>query len=92
MTEALLSPVEAARELCISERHLRALTVAGQIRYINVGLGGKRETRRYDPQDLAAFREARKAVATVAPTVRQPRSFIDVSDYQARLDARRKRP
>lgn len=55
----LLSPSDAAKELCISEKQLRSLTCAGAIRYINIGLGEKRETRRYDPVDLEAFREAR---------------------------------
>lgn len=32
---ALLSPEQAARELCISEKQLRALTCAGRIRYVN---------------------------------------------------------
>lgn len=53
---ALLSPHEAARELCISEKQLRSLTCAGRIRYVNVGLGEKRETRRYDPADLEDFK------------------------------------
>lgn len=48
--------MEAARELCISEKQLRSLTCAGRIRYVNVGLGEKRETRRYDPADLEDFR------------------------------------
>lgn len=88
---ALLSPEAAARELCISEKQLRALTCAGQIRYINIGLGGKRETRRYDSADLEAFREARKCLFSSAPANRNTRttSVIDASDFQARLDARR---
>lgn len=88
---ALLSPPEAARELCISEKQLRALTCAGRIRYVNIGLGEKREARRYDPADLEAFREARKCQSTSAPANRNTRStsVIDASDFQARLDARR---
>ncbi|TGP34052.1 MULTISPECIES: GIY-YIG nuclease family protein [unclassified Mesorhizobium] len=56
MSRPLLSPLEAARELCISEKQLRALTAAGRIKYVNIGLGSKRETRRYDPADLDDFR------------------------------------
>jgi hypothetical protein len=55
-SEALLSPQDAARSLCISEKQLRALTCAGRIRYVNIGLGEKRETRRYDPADLEDFK------------------------------------
>lgn len=91
MIDALLSPAEAARDLCISEKHLRALTVAGEIPYVNVGLGGKRETRRYEPGDIEAFRQARTISAAKLPSVRLPRLFIDASDFQARLGARRKR-
>jgi len=88
---ALLSPAEAARDLCISEKQLRALTCAGQIRYVNIGLGEKRETRRYDPADLQEFREARKCQSTSALVSRNihSTSVIDASDFQARLDARR---
>ncbi|MCT7375898.1 helix-turn-helix domain-containing protein [Chelativorans salis] len=57
--ERLLTPSQAARELCVSDKQLRALTRAGHIRYINVGLGEKRETRRYDLADLQAFLEER---------------------------------
>lgn len=87
---ALLSPEQAARELCISEKQLRSLTCAGRIRYVNVGLGEKRETRRYDPADIQEFREARKCLSSSAPANRNTRttSVIDASDFQARLDAR----
>lgn len=87
----LLTPDQAASELGISDTQLRALTKAGAIRYVNIGLGTKRETRRYDPEDLAAFREARKCRSTSAPARRSTRStsVIDASDFQARLDARR---
>ncbi|RWN59940.1 MAG: DNA-binding protein [Mesorhizobium sp.] len=91
MSRALLSPEDAARELCISEKQLRALTCAGKIRYVNIGLGEKRETRRYDPADLEEFRENRKCLSSSAPANRNTRmtSIIDASDFQARLDARR---
>lgn len=89
--EALLSPQDAARSLCISEKQLRALTCAGRVRYVNIGLGEKRETRRYDPADLKEFLEARKCLSISAPANRNTRttSVIDASDFQARLDARR---
>lgn len=64
MRAPLLTPAEAARELRVSEKQLRWLTNAGQIRYINVGLGEKRECRRYDPSDLDQFREARACQST----------------------------
>ena len=87
----LLSPSEAAEELCISEKHLRYLTCQGQIRYINIGMGSKRETRRYDPDDLRAFREARACLSTRGQDNRNTRttSVIVGIDFQARRDARR---
>jgi hypothetical protein len=52
----LLSPIEAAEFLCVSHKQLRSLTTAGRIRYVNVGLGEKREMRRYDIADLEDFK------------------------------------
>lgn len=90
MTRALISPADAAAELCISEKQLRALTCAGQIRYVNIGMGEKRETRRYDPEDLEAFREARKCLSIRGPDNQNTHStsVIAVHDFQARRDAR----
>lgn len=91
MSRALLSPSQAARELCISEKQLRSLTCAGAIRYINIGLGAKRETRRYDPADLEAFREARACLSSNVPAnlnIRMTSAF-EAIDFQAALDARR---
>lgn len=87
---ALLTPDEAARELSVSEKHLRALTDAGQIRYVNISLGAKRERRRYDPQDLDQFREARKCLSTSgqAPRHTAMTSVVVGIDFQARRDAR----
>ncbi|WP_187969229.1 helix-turn-helix domain-containing protein [Aquibium microcysteis] len=63
---ALLSPAEAAERLGISDRQLRALTVSGAIPYINIGLGTKREARRYDPADVKQFVESRRRQADEA--------------------------
>lgn len=53
--ESLLSELEAARRLLLSERTLRKLRAEGQIRY--VALTGRRVA--YRPQDLEAFVSAR---------------------------------
>ena len=88
---ALLTPAEAANELAISEKQLRWLTNAGHIRYVNVGLGAKRECRRYDATDIDQFRDARKCLSTSAQArpYTASTSVIEASDFQARLDARR---
>lgn len=85
---ALLTPLEAARELAISTKQLRALTRAGKIRYINIGLGMKRETRRYAPEDLEKFLESRSFQSASAQVIRPDPTFM-VHDFQARIDARR---
>lgn len=90
MRAPLLTPAEAARELRVSEKQLRWLTNAGQIRYINVGLGRERECRRYEPADIDHFREARKCQSSSEPVKQRTAttSAIDASDFQALLDAR----
>lgn len=85
-----LTPKEAANELSVSEKHLRFLTDEGHIRYINIGLGEKRERRRYDPIDLEQFLEARKCLSSSAPDTKPiaMTSAIVVHDFQARRTAR----
>lgn len=62
-TLELIMPEEAAKRLCISVKQLRDLTDAGYLRWINIGLGGKRPTRRYTETDLQAFIEERSEKA-----------------------------
>jgi excisionase family DNA binding protein len=89
----LMTPAEAARQLAISEKQLRELASLGKIRYVNVGNGEKRETRRYAEQDLARFIEARskqECRSTDAPAKRSTRSTsgVVVHDFQALRAAR----
>jgi hypothetical protein len=86
-----MMPADAARELQVSEKQLRALSTAGEIKYINIGLGEKRETRRYDPADLEEFKEARKCQSSRGPGSRRTptTSAIVEIDFQARRNARR---
>lgn len=84
----LLTPEQAASELAISTRQLRDLTVSGEIRYINIGNGSVRETRRYDPADIEDFKSRRRSVGgkTVRATSRTKSDFIDTTDFQRRLE------
>jgi len=84
----LLTPEQAASELAISTRQLRDLTVSGEIRYINIGNGSVRETRRYDPADIEDFKNRRKSFGKqpVRPTSRTKSEFIDTTDFQRRLE------
>ena len=59
----LLTPEQAAKELGIGVDTLAAMRKAGEIPYINIGRGRKRETPRYDLDDLIAWREKRKQTA-----------------------------
>jgi excisionase family DNA binding protein len=63
----LLTPAEAAKLLAISDRQLRELSAHGDIPFVNIGLGLKRETRRYRPDDIKAFIEARTKTAFPQP-------------------------
>lgn len=67
-TVPLLRPSEAAELLAISDRQLRDLTAHGDLPFVGIGVGLKRETRRYRPDDIKAFIEARLKTATPQPT------------------------
>ncbi|TIS37560.1 MAG: helix-turn-helix domain-containing protein [Mesorhizobium sp.] len=95
-TMPLLTPEEACAELGIGEDTLRAMRKAGEIPYINVGQGKKRETPRYELDDLNAWKAKRKKVVKCpsleGPTPRMAStpttSNYRVVDFQARRAAR----
>lgn len=87
----LLTPAEVAQQLQISVKQLRALVRAGKIRYVNTGLGLSRETRRFHPDDIAAF--VRSASTFVYPQPMRsgrsrpiPNPKTPESDFMRRLD------
>ena len=53
--QQLLTPQQAAKLLAISVKQLRDLSHEGLISFVNIGLGTKRPTRRYLPQDIDDF-------------------------------------
>ena len=59
MSQALLTPSEAANRLGVSVRQIRVLTDEGLLRWVNIGLGEKRPTRRFTEADLLEFIEER---------------------------------
>ncbi|TGT72966.1 DNA-binding protein [bacterium M00.F.Ca.ET.159.01.1.1] len=93
----LLTPEQACAELGIGEDTLRALRKAGEIPYINIGRGEKRETPRYELDDLNAWKAKRKKVAscpsTEGPIPRTVRSRTTsnsaVADFLEALNAKR---
>jgi len=90
----LLTPEQAAKHLGIGEDTLRALRKAGEIPYVNVGLGQKRETPRYEVADLDAWVQRRKTVASRPPAPGRGRGAPPgqsgmVADFLARLEEHR---
>jgi excisionase family DNA binding protein len=76
----LLTPEQAAKELGIGVDTLHAMRKAGEIRYVNIGRGKKRETPRYDLDDLMEWREKRKQRAWPLRHAKTgPTGFIGVS-------------
>jgi hypothetical protein len=89
--DRLLYPREAATFLSISEKQLRSLTSAGEIRYVNIGSGLKRETRRYILQDILDFIDRRRSGFQPGSTgQRKPAATIGV-DFDEMLRLRRER-
>ncbi|MDW9762195.1 helix-turn-helix domain-containing protein [Sinorhizobium meliloti] len=87
MTTSLLTPEQAADRLGISVRQLRDLTDEGLLRWINIGLGEKRPTRRYTEADLQEFimersRKCRSTNEKARTPTRTTSSFV-VSDFLA---------
>lgn len=76
-TYQLLRPAEAAKILAIDVQHLHALATHGEIRYVNIGTGAKRETRRFRAQDVQAFVEERTRTGHVRWSTRPP---IEITD------------
>lgn len=90
----LLTPKQAAAELGISQDQLLKLTERGALPYVNIGLGAKRQARRYEPDDIGAFKVARRKVecpSTGAPA-RKPTPMTSgyrVVDFSAERKKRR---
>ncbi|WP_352560728.1 helix-turn-helix domain-containing protein [Mesorhizobium sp. M0025] len=69
----LLTPAEAAEFLAVTPKHLLELTNEGALRWVNIGLEGKRPTRRYKQDDLAEFigKRSQKACRYTESTANQ---------------------
>lgn len=91
-------PEQVAEALAISVRHLIYLTQDGEIPFVNVGRRS-RTIRRYDPADIQAFIESRKATevareATVPARTSKRQKFEQYAplDFKAlREEIRRKK-
>ncbi len=68
--QQLLTPEQASKLLAISVKQLRDLTDAGELAFVNIGLGTKRPTRRYLPEDLELFISRRRMERS--PVIRNP--------------------
>lgn len=96
LPQPLLTPEDAARVLGISEDTLRQMRKSGELPYVNIGRGKKRETPRYDVDDLIAWRAKRKVTACPSSSDPTPRTASTrmtsgsvVADFRAALAERR---
>lgn len=75
LTSDLLTADEAAKLLRIGRRTFDAHVARGDIAYIAVGMGLKRTRKRFDPEDLARFRQQQRRVeCPSAPSLSRQRA------------------
>src|ERR1022692_3591240 len=71
---SLITPYEAAEELGISTKLLLGYVRDGELRYVDVGRGGKRKKRMFNPADVEDFKERRtRREMPCRSTSRRPR-------------------
>lgn len=93
----LLTADEAANLLRIGRRTFEGHVARGDIAYIAVGLGEKRIRKRFDPEDIAQFRERQRRVECPPEATRGRRRPLaaptpEIVDFDALLrDLRAKR-
>lgn len=90
----LLTADEAAKLLRIGRRTFDGHVARGDIAYIAVGLGVKRVRKRFDPEDIARFREQQRRVECPPQPTRGRRRAakqpaIEIIDFKALLEERR---
>lgn len=59
----VVSITEAARRLSCSRGHVYNLIAAGELRVVNIGIGGRPKSRLY-PEDIDAYLERKTRVAS----------------------------
>lgn len=93
--QPLLTPQQAAELLAVSTRHLRDITSAGLVRYVNIGVRD-RETRRYRMVDLEAYVESNlrlggcKTEAAPRPRSRGHKDALSVIDFTRLLEEKQR--
>lgn len=88
----LLTADEAAEMLRIGRRTFDAHVARGDIPYIAVGMGLKRTRKRFEPEDLARFRERQRRLeypTTLADRTERAASPGEGIDFAALLRERR---
>ncbi|MGE8131585.1 helix-turn-helix domain-containing protein [Methylobacterium sp. NPDC080182] len=90
----LLTADEAAKLLRIGRRTFDGHVARGDIAYIAVGLGLQRVRKRFDPEDIARFRERQRRVEgppQVMPSRRSAKKVpgVEIIDFKALLEERR---
>lgn len=90
----LLTADEAAKLLRIGRRTFDGHVARGDIAYIAVGLGLQRVRKRFDPEDIARFRESQRRVERPRELTRNRRHASaaaewKIVDFKAVLEERR---
>lgn len=76
----LLTPAQAADLLNISTKTLRAHVKAGEIAFITVGLGVKRQRMVFSQQDILDFINRHRIRQSPPTSAKQARSTLFISD------------
>jgi hypothetical protein len=96
MGEKLLTTAQIADELSVTTEQVRRFVSDGELHPINVGRqGAKRQTLRFDDEDVRAFKERRKLRGTCQPSTKRshrrttrPTSGSTETSFTARLERR----
>lgn len=87
----LLTADEAAKQLRIGRRTFDVHVARGDIAFIAVGLGLQRIRKRFDPEDIARFREQQRRVDPPPRVARRGRdrvAAVEIVDFRALLEQR----
>ena len=97
MSRELRTPRETAEQLHVTTDQLRGFVNDGEIRYVNVGRGKKRERMMFKPADIEEFverRTKRKVFTCLSTNLKSPHSTGTISSaevvgFTARRNERR---
>lgn len=97
MPKELMTPREAAEKLHVTTDQLRGFVHDGELRYVNIGRGKKRDRMMFKPIDIEEFverRTQRKVAPCLSTNLKSPHSIGTISSaevvgFTARRNERR---